>query len=83
MDLPMPLIPTSPKICPGLGVGKRWSLNEFFPYLWVVNLSIFFGTFTILIAWKGHFFTQIPHPTHKFYAISTIVDVGETSMHIF
>lgn len=37
----------------------------------------------ILIAPKGHFFTQIPHPTQSTYEISQIAEVGMTSIHIF
>lgn len=83
VDFPIPLIPTNPNIWPGLGVGNLWSLNAFFPYLWVQSLSIFFGTLIILIALNGHFFTQIPHPTHKTSEISHIGDVGITSIQIF
>jgi hypothetical protein len=49
----------------------------------VVNLSIFLGTLTILMAPKGHFLTQIPQPTQSISEISTMVEVGITSMHIF
>jgi hypothetical protein len=42
-----------------------------------------FGKLTILMAWKGHFLTQIPHPTHNIYDISLIGEVGRTSIQIF
>ena len=35
----------------------------------------------ILIAWKGHFLTQIPQPTHRIYEMETNGEVGITSMH--
>jgi len=38
---------------------------------------------TILIAWKGHFLTQIPQPTQRISEMSTMVEVGNTSMQIF
>lgn len=37
----------------------------------------------ILIALKGHFLTQIPQPTQRSYEISTMGELGMTSMHIF
>ena len=80
VDFPIPLIPTNPKTWPGLGTGRRWSLNAFLPYLWVVSLSIFFGTLMIFIAEKGHFLTQIPHPTQRISEIEEIVEVGMTSI---
>ncbi len=41
------------------------------------------GTLMILMAWKGHFLTQRPQPTHSISEMSTMGDVGSTSMHIF
>ena len=80
VDFPIPLMPTKPKTWPGRGTGRRWSLNAFLPYLWVVSLSIFFGTLMIFIAEKGHFLTQIPHPTQSTSEMEEIVDVGMTSI---
>ena len=37
----------------------------------------------ILIAAKGHFFTQIPHPMHSRSEINAIFDSGATSMQSF
>ena len=45
-----------------------------------MSLSIFFGTLMIFIAWKGHFFTHIPHPTQRTSEIEEIVEVGITSI---
>ncbi|EGV60290.1 hypothetical protein CANTEDRAFT_110083 [Yamadazyma tenuis ATCC 10573] len=37
----------------------------------------------MLMASKGHFFTQIPHPIHKFSEMKAILEVGVTSIHNF
>lgn len=34
----------------------------------------------ILIAWKGHFLTQIPHPTQRISETDDIGEVGMTSI---
>lgn len=39
---------------------------------------MFLGRLTIFNAWKGHFLTQIPQPTHKIYETSHIGEVGMT-----
>ena len=54
----------------------RFGFN-LFPMM-IVSLSIFLGTLMILIAWKGHFFTQIPHPTQSTSEMEEIVEVGMT-----
>lgn len=82
VDFPIPLMPTRPKIWPGLGVGSLWSLNEFLPYRWVHNFSRFLGMLIILMALNGHFLTHIPHPMHRIYEIYAMTEVGMTSMHI-
>ena len=48
-----------------------------------VGFSMFLGTLIILMAWKGHFLTQMPHPTQSTSEMSTMGDWGVTSMHIF
>ncbi|ODV80344.1 uncharacterized protein CANTADRAFT_40353, partial [Suhomyces tanzawaensis NRRL Y-17324] len=37
----------------------------------------------MLMASKGHFFTQIPQPIHKVSEIKAIFEVGVTSIHNF
>lgn len=76
----MPLVPTRPSTCPGLGVGSRCSLKEFGPNRWVVSLSMFFGRLMIRMAWNGHRFTQMPHPMHSISEMLTNGEVGVTSI---
>jgi hypothetical protein len=41
------------------------------------------GKLMMLIASKGHFFTQMPHPMQSSSEIHASFDVGETLMHSF
>lgn len=41
------------------------------------------GKLIILIASNGHLFTHIPQPIHNVSEMKQIVEVGNTSMHIF
>lgn len=77
---PIPLDPTNPRTCPGRGVGKRWSLKLFAEYRWVIWDSRFVGKFIIVIALKGHFFGQIPHPIQRFSDMKAIFDSLVTSI---
>jgi hypothetical protein len=83
VDLPIPFMPTKPKIWPGRGVGNRWSLNEFLPNRCVHSFYIFLGMLIILIALNGHFLTHRPHPIHSIYEIYAMTDVLSTSIQIF
>ena len=65
VDLPIPLVPTSPSTCPGRGDGRRCSLNELAVYRCVTSVSRFVGKLMILMAPKGHFLGQIPHPNSQ------------------
>lgn len=79
--LPMPLVPTSPSTCPGLGVGKRCNLNELGPNLCVVSFSKLVGKLMIVMAPKGHFRTHIPHPMHNVSEMNEMGSSGVTSIH--
>ncbi len=76
----MPLVPTSPSTCPGLGVGSRTSLNELALYRKTVSFYMFLGRLMILMARKGHFFTHSPQPMHSTSEIMQILDYLTTSM---
>jgi len=78
--LPIPLEPTKPRTCPGRGVGSLWSLKLFAEYRCVTWDSRLVGRLMILIAPKGHFLGQIPHPMHKLSDMNAIFDVGVTSI---
>ncbi len=71
------------KILPGRGVGNRWSLKEFFEYRCVVCLSRLLGTLMMVMASKGHFFTQIPQPMQSSSDSEAIFESGDTSIHNF
>ena len=74
-------MPTRPRTCPGLGIGRRCSLNELGPYRCVVSFSRFLGRLMIMMASKGHFFTQIPQPMQSSSEIQAILLVGVASTH--
>lgn len=79
VDLPIPLVPTSPSTCPGRGDGRRWSLNELAAYRWVTSESRLVGRLMMLMAPKGHFLGQIPHPkiiTTRETSISTDTEIS-------
>lgn len=81
--LPMPLVPTNPKTCPGLGVGNRWSLNEFGPKRCVCSLLRLVGKLMMVMALKGHFLMHIPQPMHNVSEMKAMRSVGTTSIHNF
>lgn len=81
LDLPIPFVPTNPKISPGLGVGSLWILNWLFPYQWVISLSNPDGRLMIWIALNGHFLMHCPHPIQRISEMKAIFEVFETSMH--
>lgn len=81
VDFPVPFSPTKPSTTPGFGVGRRWSLNEFWPYLKLTWLSKADGRFSIQIALNGHFFTQILQPMHNYSDISARFDAFVTTIH--
>ena len=78
--LPIPFVPTSPRTCPGRGMGSRWSLKLFAEYLWVTCVSRFVGKLMILIAPNGHFLGQMPQPMHSLSDMKAIFESGVTSM---
>jgi hypothetical protein len=78
---PMPLVPTNPKTWPGRGMGSLCNLKLFAEYRWVTWVSRFVGKLMMLIASKGHFLGQIPHPIHNRSEMKAILDPGSTSMH--
>ncbi|KAI1141908.1 hypothetical protein F5Y05DRAFT_209617 [Hypoxylon sp. FL0543] len=80
---PIPLVPTRPKTCPGLGVGNRWSLKLLAEYRWVTWVSRLVGRLMIVIASKGHFLGQIPHPMQRLSEMKAIFESGLTSMQSF
>ena len=59
---PIPFCPSKPKTVPGEGMGKRKSLKLLALKRWLQSFSSSSGKLTMLIALKGHFLTQIPHP---------------------
>ena len=65
VDFPVPFLPIRPVTRPGCGTGRRYSLNWFGPYRWLHSPSISSGRFTIEMALKGHFFTQMPQPVQR------------------
>ena len=77
---PIPFVPTNPRTCPGLGIGSRWSLKLLAEYRCVTCDSRLVGRLMILMALKGHFLTQIPHPIHSRSEMKAIFDSGVTSM---
>lgn len=77
---PIPFVPTRPRTCPGLGMGKRCNLKLFAEYLWVTCDSRLVGKLMMLIAPNGHFLGQIPHPIHRLSERKAILDSGVTSM---
>ena len=59
-------------------------LNQSFEtYLCVVSLLKFEGKLMMVIASKGHFFTQIPQPIHNSSEMEAIFTIGVTSIHSF
>ena len=54
MLFPIPFVPTKPRTCPGLGVGKRCNLNALAVYRCVTSDSRFVGKLMMAIASKGH-----------------------------
>ncbi|KAI8617865.1 hypothetical protein BC830DRAFT_56604 [Chytriomyces sp. MP71] len=75
--------PTSPNTWPGRGTGNRCNLKAFAPYRCVTSFSRLVGRFTMWIASKGHFLTQIPHPMQSSSERKAILEVGSTSMQSF
>jgi hypothetical protein len=81
--LPIPFVPTSPSTCPGLGIGNLWSLKLLAEKRWVTCVSRLVGKLMMLIAPKGHFFGQIPHPIHSRSEMNAILDSAVTSIQSF
>jgi hypothetical protein len=54
VDLPIPLVPTSPITFPSWGMGKRYNLKEFLPKLWIISLQILCEKLFIYKPLKGH-----------------------------
>ena len=80
VDFPIPFVPTRPSTCPGRGMGSRCSLKLFAEYRWVIWVSRLVGKLMIVMAPKGHFFGQIPHPMQSRSDMKAILDSGATSM---
>ena len=80
VDLPIPFVPTRPNTCPGLGMGSRCNLKLLAEYLWVICVSRLVGRLMIVMAPKGHFFGQIPHPMQRRSDIKAIFESEVTSM---
>lgn len=80
---PIPLVPTRPRTWPGRGVGSRWSLKLFAEYRWVTWVSRLVGRLMMVMASKGHFLGQIPHPMQRLSEMKAIFESGLTSMQSF
>lgn len=81
MLLPIPFVPTRPKTWPGRGIGSLCSLKLFAEYRWVTWVSRLVGKLMMLMASKGHFLGQIPHPMQRRSEMKAILDELSTSMH--
>ncbi len=75
--LPIPFWPSKPKTVPGEGIGRRKSLKLFSPKRWLQSFSSSSGKLTMLIAWKGHFLTQMPHPLQS---VSEIIALSPSTL---
>ncbi len=60
---PIPLVPTRPSTCPGLGVGRRCNLKELAVYRCVTSFARFVGRLMIAIASNGHLEIESAHRT--------------------
>lgn len=58
-------------------------MKLFAEYLWVTWVSRFVGKLMIVIASKGHFFGQIPHPMQRLSEMKAIRESEVTSMQSF
>ena len=83
VDFPIPFVPTSPKTCPGFGIGNLCNLNAFGPYRCVVSFSKSLGRLMIWIASNGNFLTQITQPMHNSSDINAILEAKKNSMQRF
>jgi hypothetical protein len=58
---------------PGEGVGNLKSLKLFALKRWLQSFSSSSGRLTMLMAWKGHFLTQMPQPLHSLSEITALL----------
>ena len=70
MVLPIPLVPTNPKIAPFLGIGSLCNTNQLAPNLCDTWSGKSVGRFMILIASNGHFLTQRLQPMQRISLIT-------------